>query len=215
MNDLEIIKQTHPLYDYLFSLKFYDSIIQYGIINGSNKILFIKPGQDGSLTGYKDKYYNLAKYVNKEYGYTVICSNNPYVKPHNPILQAIDVISDYAELMKFKDYEIYYLGNSCGGMLGARYSYLYPNIKRCLLINPPLFISYHKIKDGVEKFSGEKLVFLYGTEDPSFKFVEMLDSIQNDKVSYVLLEREDHNLSKNTHSLEELVKMYLIDNGTI
>ena len=76
------IMENYPAYSYLFTRPFYNTTIQYGIIKGNNKILFIKPGQDGSMVGYMDKYYNLAKYINNKYQYTVICSNNPYEKPN-------------------------------------------------------------------------------------------------------------------------------------
>lgn len=211
MNNIDQeMKNNYPKFDIVFSRHFYDRIIHYGIIKGSNKILFIKPGLDGSLVGYKDKYYNLATYINEKYGFTCICSNNPYDKEHNPLDDATEVINDYANEMKYDTYEVYYLGNSNGGVLGARYAYKYENFKRLLLINPPLFISYYKIKEGIEKFNGEKIVFIYGSLDPSIKFVELLDFIKNDKVSYQVLEGEDHNLSSGTYSLEYLIETYLL-----
>ena len=57
-NKEEVNYQSY--FDYYFEDAFFDAILQYGIIKGSNKILFIKPGLDGSLVGYKDKYYNMA-----------------------------------------------------------------------------------------------------------------------------------------------------------
>ena len=112
--------------------------------------------------------------------------------------------------MNFNSYQIYYYGTSNGGVLGARFSYLYPNIKRLLLINPPLFINYHKLKDGLLKFNNEKITLLYGTQDPSYKFVGLLDLIESNKISYDILENEDHNLSNNNYSLEYLVDNYLL-----
>jgi hypothetical protein len=90
-----MIKEECEKFDQVFGRIFYNSVIEYGIIKGNNQILFIKPGQDGSLQGYKNKYYNLAKYVNEKYGFTVICSNNPYKKPYNPIDDAYEVIKEY------------------------------------------------------------------------------------------------------------------------
>ena len=62
-----MIKEECEKFDQVFGRIFYNSVIEYGIIKGNNQILFIKPGQDGSLQGYKNKYYNLAKYVNEKY----------------------------------------------------------------------------------------------------------------------------------------------------
>lgn len=211
VNENEELKKSYPLFDFIFDRIFFDSVIQYGIIKGNNKILFIKPGQDGSLVGYNDKYYNLAEYINKKYGYTVICSNNPYVKSYNPLDDAVEVIEAYVKKMNYDNFEVYYLGNSCGGMLGARYAHLYPVIKKALLVNTPLFVSFHKINEGLLKFKGNKMVFVYGSLDPSCKFIGLLDLIENDRVSYIVLEGEDHNLSSNIFSLEYLLDNYLLN----
>lgn len=194
-----------------FINNFFGRTIEYGIIKGNNQILFIKPGQDGSILGYNNKYYNLATYVNSKYGFTVICSNNPYDGVNNPLDDAMGVIEEYVKVMGFDDYNVYYYGSSCGGVLGARYSYLYPKIKRALLINPPLFINFHKIQKGILNFQKEALVFVFGEFDPSKKFVGMLDCINSDKVHYTIIEGEDHNLSKNVRSLESLVDEYLFN----
>ena len=53
------------------------AIIEYGIVEGNNTIVFIKAGQNGSLYGYQNKYIRMAKNVNKKYGCSVICSSNP------------------------------------------------------------------------------------------------------------------------------------------
>lgn len=194
-----------------FKRKFFNTIIEYGIIKGNNNILFIKPGQDGSLRGYKDKYLNLAFYINQKYGYTVICSNNPYDGINNPLEDGIEVIKQYVKENNFDDYKIYYYGNSNGAVIGARYCYLYQNIKRLLLINPPLFVNFHKIEDGIKNFKEDKITFIYGSLDPSNKFVGLLDVIKNEKISYYIIDGEDHNLSKGNVSIIELVDKYLIN----
>ncbi len=210
-SSIEDIRENYPDFLKLFNRVFYASVIQYGIIKGNNKILFIKPGKNGSLIGYNEKYYKLAKYINKKYGFTVICSNNPYVSPYNPLDDAMEVINEYVTEMKFNTFEIYYFGNSCGGLLGARYAHLYPNIKKALLINPPLSMSYHKTKNSIEKFEGENMVFIYGSLDPSFQYVGLLDFVKNPKISYKILDGEDHNLSNNTTTYEELLDNYLFN----
>ena len=49
-------------FDVEINKKFSDNIIiNYGIVNGNNTIVFIKAGQDGSLYGYQDKYIKMAK----------------------------------------------------------------------------------------------------------------------------------------------------------
>ena len=122
------------------------AIIDYGIIKGNNNIiLFIKPGQDGSMYGYKNKYLKIAKNISKKYGATVICSSNPF-DGNNPLDNAMEVIDDYCRENNIKRYEIYYMGQSNGALIGAWFGYKYSKIKRMLLVNPPLMYNWHKTK---------------------------------------------------------------------
>lgn len=208
---IETLKEKYIEFDYLFEKEFCNRIIQYGIISGNNKVLFIKPGQNGTLIGYNEKYFKLAKYINMKYGFTIVCTNNSYDGINDPLLDGVEVIDSFMQFKNFKEYEIYYYGNSNGAVLGARNGYKYPKIKRMLLVNPPLFISYHKIQNGINKFNGDKMVFIFGELDPSFKYVELLDLLKSDILSYYIIKGEDHNLSGGTVRLEDLVETYLID----
>lgn len=210
MNNKEEKINYQLYFDYYFEERFFDTILQYGVIKGSNKIVLIKPGLEGTLLGKNDYHYKVAKLIHDKYGYTVICTNNPNTNTTNTLDDAYKLINEYVSFMNYNEYEIYYFGDSNGGVLGARYAYLYPNIKRALLINPPLFISYHKLKDGMVKFNGDKMVLVYGTLDPSFKFVELLDNVGNDKISYIVLENEDHNLSDKIELLLSLLEENLL-----
>ena len=76
-------------FDVEINKKFSDNIIiNYGIVNGNNTIVFIKAGQDGSLYGYQDKYIKMAKRLNQKYGCSVICSSNPF-DGRNPLDNAM------------------------------------------------------------------------------------------------------------------------------
>ena len=184
--------------------------IDYYIIKVNETILLIKPGLDGSVLGYNNKYLNLGKFINEKYGYTIICSSNPYEYANNQILYAMELIKEYIAHMNYKDYNILYFGNSNGGVIGAIEGYKFPQIKKMLLNNPPLMINFHKLKDGIEKFNGEKVVFTYGSLDQSIKFIELLNLIENDNLSYYIIEGENHNFSKNICSLDKLIETYLL-----
>ena len=54
--------------------------INYGIISGNEKIVFIKVGADGNIKGYKNKYLKMAHRVHEKTGATVICASNPYIE---------------------------------------------------------------------------------------------------------------------------------------
>ena len=197
-------------FDEIIELPLADEIIQYGIVYGSNTIVFIKAGANGSMHGYENKYLQIAKNINKSHGYTVISSSNPDYYRENPIQQAIELIANYAESKEFDDYEIFYMGHSDGASLGARYGHLYPKIKRMLLVNSPLFFNWHLIKDGMKQFTGEKAIFVYGDLDPSYKYVEMLNLIGNDRVKLEIIEGADHHFVGMLDEFIDLPNKYLL-----
>lgn len=195
-------------YDIELHRQFGDNVIDYGIIRGNNNILFIKAGQDGSMYGYNNKYLKIAKDINKKYGSTVICSSNPY-NGNNPLDDAIEVIDSYCKGNNIKDYEIYYMGHSNGGLLGAWYGTKYDRIKRLLLINAPLMYNYHKTKEGLVNFDKEQLVLIYGSLDQSFPYIKLLDRIQNKKVKYYIIDGQDHYFSHDNYDFKKLPFDYL------
>ena len=75
-NDSVLKINSQINFDYLFETDFYNTIFEYGIISGSNKILLIKPGLDSDLLGKNDKFYLLGRKIHERYGYTIICCNN-------------------------------------------------------------------------------------------------------------------------------------------
>lgn len=195
-------------YDIELHRSFGNTVIDYGIIKGNNNILFIKAGQDGSMYGYNNKYLKIAKEINSKYGSTVICSSNPY-DGNNPLDDAMEVIDSYCKDNKIEDYEIYYIGHSNGGLLGAWYGTKYDKIKRLLLINTPLMYNYHKTKEGLVNFNKEQLILIYGSLDQSFPYVKLLDRIQNEKVKYYIIDNQDHYFSNDNYDFKKLPFDYL------
>ena len=101
-------------YDIETSSKLNDNIIiDYGIIKGNSTVLFIKPGQNGTIYGYNNKYLKLARLVNSKYGCSIVCSSNNY-DGIDSLENAIKEINKY-----FTNYQIYYLGFSKGASIGA------------------------------------------------------------------------------------------------
>lgn len=199
-------------FDEIINSKFNEKIvIDYGIMKGNNKIIFIKSGQDGTIYGYKNKYLNIAHTINKKYGYTVICSSNPF-DGTNPLDNAMNVIEKYCSKNNYKNYEIYYMGHSNGAVIGAQFGYKYPQIKKMLLINAPLMINYHKTKEGLLKFNQDKITMIYGNLDPSYKYVELLNNIKNIKINCVIIKGQDHHFSKNNYDFSQLPIQYLVNN---
>ena len=185
--------------------------IEYGIVKGNSTILFVQAGQDESIYGYKNKYLNMAKNINKKYGISVICSSNPYIGL-NPLNHDLKVVDEYARNEKFNDYKIYYMGTSNGAFIGCYFGVKYQQIKRMLLINMPLDITtINKIKNKIPKFFGEKLTFVYGTLDESYLMIDKIKSFQNDKIHFEFYSGQEHYFSKNNFLLDELPEKYLLN----
>ena len=189
--------------------KFNNVTIDYGIIKGNNNILFIKAGLDGSMYGYENKYLKIAREVNKKYGSTVICSSNPSDGNNNSLEDAMIVIESFCKDNNYRDYEVYYMGYSNGGLLGAWYGTKYPRIKRLLLINAPLMFNYHKTKESLEHFDKKQVILIYGSEDQSYPYIGLLDRISNKKVNYYVIEDQDHHFSNAGYDFTKLPFDYL------
>lgn len=186
------------------------AIIDYGIKKGNETIVFIKAGQDGSMYGYQNKYLKIANDINKKYGYTVICSSNPF-DGNNPLDNAMKVIEDYCNEEKIKNYKIYYMGHSNGALIGAWFGIKYPQIKRMLLINGPLMHNWHKTKDGIIKFNGERITFVYGSLDPSIRYTGLIEPMVDEKVKLEIIEGQDHHFSKDTFDFKQLPEKFLLN----
>lgn len=200
MHDLKFDKEIHS--------NFNDEIIDYGIVEGNNIIVFIKAGQDGSLYGYQNKYIKMARRLNKKYGCSVICSSNPF-NGNNPLDNAMKIIEDYAKI--FDNYKIYYLGYSNGALIGAWFGVKYPKIKRMALVNGPLMYNFHKTKEGALSFNGDMISFIYGEYDQSIGYIDLLKNMENDKIKVFVEKGQDHHFSKSEESFQEIPEKYLFE----
>lgn len=200
MHNLKFDKEIHS--------NFNDEIIDYGIVEGNNIIVFIKAGQDGSLYGYQNKYIKMARRLNKKYGCSVICSSNPF-DGNNPLDNAMEIIEDYAKI--FDNYKIYYLGYSNGALIGAWFGVKYPKIKRMALVNGPLMYNFHKTKEGALSFNGDMISFIYGEYDQSIGYIDLLKNMENDKIKVFVEKGQDHHFSKSEESFQEIPEKYLFE----
>ena len=182
------------------------AVIEYGIIEGNNTIVFIKSGQNGSIYGYNKKYIKMAKRLNKKYKCTVICSSNPF-DGNNPLDNAFTVIEKYTS--KFEDYKVYYLGFSNGALIGAYFGINYPKIKRMLLVNMPLIYDINLIKNNLNNFNNEKVTIVYGSLDYSINLLENIKDIKSNRVDIKVILNEDHYFSKDEEDFYSLTEKYL------
>jgi len=189
----------------------YDKVIgkQFGIIQGEKYLVFIKTGRGGSIEGFENKYLSICSFLFKKYGYTFVVSANPKdsVCDLEEEIKCIDTyIGDYKEIV--------FVGISNGAFIGAAQCRKIKKIKNAVLINAPLMINFHKIKEGAQKFRGDNMYFLYSEKDPSFRYIEILNVIKNTACKYKIIKGEGHDFSKESliselnYFLTELLKRY-------
>ena len=195
-------------YDKIIKRKFKDiAIIDYGIIKGNSVVVFIKVGQDGSIYGYDNKYLTIAKKLNEKYGYSVITASNPF-DGNNPLDHDMNVVKNYCVKNKLKDYKVYYMGQSNGARIGISWGYSHPEIKKMLLINAPLFINWHTLKNGIIQSVNQKMVLVYGDRDNSYRYVGLIEPLLNKNKKLIIIKGADHNFINMLDSFIELPMNY-------
>ena len=180
-----------------------DGEISIGYIPGSNKVLFIKTGQGGSIYGYENKYLNLANYVNQKYGFSIFASATS-----SDSRQAYENdIALLEQCLGGKDYEIYFLGVSKGGLIGLWHWADNPRIKRMVCINAPLMINFHgKTLPGTKRLGKENLTMVYGSLDPSYKYIPFVDKW----TTVEIIKDADHNLRGLESDFPQMIESLLI-----
>lgn len=145
--------------------------IKIGYIKGSEKVLFIKTGQGGSIYGYDNKYLYLAQSINEKYGSTV------FVSATTSDSKALydEEMRIVANCLQDMSYEIYYLGISKGGLIGCWYGAENTKIKRIVAVNAPLMINLHnRTLPSIKKLPCNKLTMVYGSLDPSYHYIDFV-----------------------------------------
>lgn len=191
-------------YDEVKKRKFKDiATIEYGIVKGNSIVVFIKVGQNGSIYGYENKYLIIAKKLNKEYGYSVIISSNPF-DGNNPLEHDMNVVKEYCIENNMKDYQVYYMGQSNGARIGMSWGYQYPEIKRMLLINSPIFINWHVLKNGIIKSKNQEIIVVYGDRDDSYKYIGLIEPLLDNNKKLIIINGADHNF---VNMLDEFINL--------
>ena len=129
----------------------YDEIMQYdgidyGLIKGGPRIVFIKVGLGGNCSGYENKYLKMAYRLQEKYGCSVIVASNPHDgKSHTRIDRQI--IEQYIAKYEIDSPELFFFGHSNGGVKGLELTDAGVEFKKMILVNMPLMINFHKTKN--------------------------------------------------------------------
>ena len=172
--------------------------VNMGYIPGSEKVLFIKTGQGGSIYGYENKYLDLALRFNEKYGFSVFVSAT--VEDDKNAFDRDMLVVD--KVFVNQSYQIYYLGVSKGGLIGMWHGSENEKIVKMVTINAPLMINYHsKTRPAIERL-GDKLWMVVGSLDPSYDYTPFLKGCANVKI----INGADHNLIGSEESLFDIAE---------
>ena len=178
-------------YDKVISKTVAGEKIQYGILNGNEKIVFIKVGSDGSIKGYQDKYLKMAHRAHARLGATVICASNPDVDYDAQVVADKAMISRVAADCGVSDYEVYFVGTSDGGYQNILLCQQVPQARKLLGINASL----NTVEDLVaqlQKLPHVEKILVYGTGDDDFSCVPMLQTIACENLEIITVEGANH-----------------------
>ena len=180
--------------------------IEYGIVNGNNKLFFVKVGNGGSIYGQENRYLRMAEKIHNDHGCSVLVSGDPVEIPiKESIVYDLELIREI-----FPDVDnIAAFGHSKGGQMLVSYAYMYPMIKNVLAVNVPLMINLHKTKAGINKFEGNKIHMIYGDRDPSFPYIGILDSTMSSRFCCSVVNGADHNFENMSEEFISLPERFL------
>ena len=188
--------------------------IDYGIINGkfniesSHIVVYIKAGLTGSIYGYENKYLKMAKNLNEKFDVSVFVASNPE-GTGNSIGHGLQIIKNYCKERQIKQFNVYFVGVSNGGVQGLFAFEKNPLINKALLIGAPLNYNPDLIKKALINFNGEKLHLICGDKDPGFGLFKLYSELENEKIIFTAFLNVDHVFSGNTELFIKLPEKYL------
>ena len=170
--------------------------IGYGLIHGNSRIVIIKAGAGGNYIGSEEKYLKMARLLRDTYGCTVLCLSNyagdSFARGDVAVIR--ELIAEMGD-----EVELYYVGNSNGSTQGLLTATKYFAFRRMVLVNMPLMLNFHKIKEALNRADTE-IRFVYGEKDPSISYVPFLRNASSKegnlaRAEIVTVDGADHNFA--------------------
>ena len=177
-------------YDYIICS---DGNAEYGIIRGSERIVFVKVGLGGDQFGYENKYLILAHKLHDKFGCSVIVASNPHDgKSH--VERDRTVIKQFIIDNNITETELFFFGSSNGGIKGLELSYSGIFFTKMILVNMPLMINFHKTKQYISGARKTDFLLIYGERDPSFNYVPFIEG-KYGNLKVEIVPKADHNFT--------------------
>ena len=148
--------------------------IDFGILSGNEKIIFIKAGLGGSHVGEGDKYLRLAHRLRDAVGCSVIAVSNPE-EPRTQTDTDRAILEGYIKEMGLASPHLLFFGHSNGGIKGLELGASGIPFERMVLTNMPLMINFHKTKRYISLLEDTAITIAYGSRDPSYSYIPFIE----------------------------------------
>ena len=111
--------------------------------------------------------------------------------------------------------QLYYVGNSNGSTQGLLSATQYFHFRRMVLVNMPLMMNFHKIKEALTRADTE-IRFVYGEKDPSISYIPFLKNAGQKegnlaRAEIVTVKGANHNFAGMTDAFVELCAGVITD----
>jgi len=183
-------------FDILTEREAFGMKIEYGILQGSKNIVFVKSGRGGTHHGEEEKYLRFAAYLRESFGASVVCASNPD-GCKSTVEADMSVLNEY---MRGFDMPRLWLWGISDGAFKCIDVAEHMMFEKAVLVNMPLMINFYKNKERLKKLDAARLAFAYGEFDPSFKYVPFLRSLESSAL--LTLEKTGHLMEMNVRECE-------------
>ena len=73
-----------------------------------------------------------------------------------------------------------------------------------LLINSPIFINWHVLKNGIIKSKNQEIIVVYGDRDDSYKYIGLIEPLLDNNKKLIIINGADHNF---VNMLDEFINL--------
>lgn len=169
--------------------------IEYGVLYGNEKIVFIKVGVSGSIRGYQNKYLKMAHRVHERIGATVICSSNPDISIEKHLGEDKALIKKVISDLGLDTCELYFVGTSDGGEHSLKLSQQFTETVKFIGLNSS-WSSIEAFLERIKSLPHVKKIFVYGAMDDDFDdIVPRLKAQDCDNLEIIILDGADHDFT--------------------
>lgn len=192
-------------YDRVVSKNVGGERIDYGIIFGNEKIVFIKTGADGNIRGHCKKNLKVAGQIHKKMGATVICASNPYVAQGH-IEADKEMIMKIIKKLNCHDHENFFFGTSDGAYHNLCLAKEFSKTVKIVCINTSS-INFDDLKEKIFALPRVDKIFVYGDKDEEYHYVSQLEKLITDQLRIITIEGANHEFKRRLNDYIALTEL--------